>query len=111
MKFDKIEQNLKYSFDSGQIKEPISQSEVPNNAGIAEGSNGSSSAQLESSEAVMLNRDGDDNLTNCVWCGMEFRHEEGVDSEIQQMQSDSVGYMCPTCKAKISGPLSGMGTG
>ncbi|XP_068639049.1 uncharacterized protein [Aristolochia californica] len=38
----------------------------------------------------------------CVWCRVEFKHE-GVNVE---NQSDSVGFMCPTCKAKISGQLT-----
>ncbi|GAB4861228.1 methyl-CpG-binding domain-containing protein [Ancistrocladus abbreviatus] len=35
----------------------------------------------------------------CVWCGNEF-HQDSVDSE---MQAGSIGYLCPTCKARISG--------
>lgn len=52
------------------------------------------------SEEVMLNMTGRDQLTSaCVWCGVQFNHD-ALDSEIQ---SDSVGFMCPTCKLKISG--------
>ncbi|CAN6479893.1 unnamed protein product [Victoria cruziana] len=40
--------------------------------------------------------------TVCVWCRKEFNHE-GIDPETQ---SDSVGFMCPACKAKISGKLN-----
>ncbi|KAF8377322.1 hypothetical protein HHK36_030697 [Tetracentron sinense] len=40
--------------------------------------------------------------TVCVWCRVEFNHE-AFDTETQ---SDSVGFMCPTCKAKISGQLN-----
>lgn len=36
--------------------------------------------------------------TVCVWCGVEFSHEI-VDIE---PQPDSVGFMCPACRAKIS---------
>lgn len=58
-----------------------------------------SSVQFESEE-VMLNMGGRHQLTTvCVWCGVEFNHE-AVDAELQP---DSVGFMCPTCKAKISG--------
>lgn len=32
-----------------------------------------------------------------VWCGTEFNHD-AVNSEIQ---SDSVGFMSPVCKAKV----------
>ncbi|KAF9608274.1 hypothetical protein IFM89_008559 [Coptis chinensis] len=37
----------------------------------------------------------------CVWCRIPFSHEPFN----PEMQSDSVGFMCPTCKAKISGQL------
>ncbi|XP_031492296.1 uncharacterized protein LOC116258934 [Nymphaea colorata] len=40
--------------------------------------------------------------TVCVWCRKEFNHE-GIDPETQP---DSVGFMCPACKAKISGKLN-----
>ncbi|XP_057976496.1 uncharacterized protein LOC131163774 [Malania oleifera] len=60
------------------------------------------SLQFESGE-VMVNMGGRRQLTTvCVWCRLEFNHE-AVDCETQ---SDSVGYMCPTCKAKISGQLN-----
>ncbi|KAF5181850.1 Methyl-cpg-binding domain-containing protein [Thalictrum thalictroides] len=38
----------------------------------------------------------------CVWCRVPFNH----DAINLEMQSDSVGFMCPTCKAKISGQLN-----
>lgn len=41
-------------------------------------------------------------LTVCVWCRTEFKLD-GIDSETP---SDSIGYMCPTCKTKISGHFS-----
>lgn len=40
--------------------------------------------------------------TVCVWCMTVFNHE-ALDSDTQ---SDSVGFMCPSCKAKISGQLN-----
>ncbi|KAF8406024.1 hypothetical protein HHK36_008104 [Tetracentron sinense] len=40
--------------------------------------------------------------TVCVWCRIEFHHEP-VNSEIL---SDSAGFMCPACRAKISGKLN-----
>lgn len=40
--------------------------------------------------------------TICMWCRIPFNHEP-INLE---MQSDSVGFMCPTCKAKISGQLN-----
>ncbi|XP_021753212.1 uncharacterized protein LOC110718639 isoform X2 [Chenopodium quinoa] len=36
--------------------------------------------------------------TVCVWCGVEFSHEI---ADIEP-QPDSVGFMCPSCRAKIS---------
>ncbi|KAK0589203.1 hypothetical protein LWI29_011046 [Acer saccharum] len=106
LKLDEIE-HLKFNFGTGQ--ESLSLQEVPmelaNDAGI-QGSF-SSSVQFESEE-VLLNMTHKHQLcTACVWCGLEFNHE-GVDSEVQ---SDSVGYMCPTCKTKISGQLGDLGSG
>lgn len=61
-----------------------------------------SSSRLES-EAVTLNIGGRRQFTTvCVWCRTEFNHE-AFESE---NQSDSVGFMCPSCKAKISGQLN-----
>ncbi|XP_042492256.1 uncharacterized protein LOC122071869 isoform X2 [Macadamia integrifolia] len=37
--------------------------------------------------------------TVCVWCRMEFNHE----AVYSEMQSHSFGFMCPGCRAKISG--------
>lgn len=105
MRLDEIE-NMKFSFGTGQESGPLP--EVPiqmSNTARMDGSYGSST-QLESE--VLLNSSGRHYFTTlCVWCGMEFSHE-AVDSE---MQPDSVGYMCPTCKAKISGQLGGLGSG
>lgn len=39
--------------------------------------------------------------TICVWCRAEFKLE-AYDTEAH---SDSIGFMCPDCKAKISGHL------
>lgn len=36
--------------------------------------------------------------TVCVWCGVEFSHEI---ADVEP-QPDSVGFMCPACRAKIS---------
>ena len=54
-------------------------------------------------EEVMLSMTGRHQLTTaCVWCRVEFSHG-AVESE---MQSDSVGFMCPSCKSKISGEVN-----
>ena len=37
----------------------------------------------------------------CVWCGREFSHDGSI--AVAELQPDSVGFMCPACKAKISG--------
>lgn len=55
------------------------------------------------SEGVMLNTLETNHLTVCVWCRTEFKLE-GIELEAP---SDSIGYMCPTCKARISGHFSG----
>ncbi|CAK9174036.1 unnamed protein product [Ilex paraguariensis] len=101
LKLDEIEP-FQYSFVNEQ--EPHSLPEVSmdlaNDAGIEEGFN--SSVRFES-EAVMFNMDDRHQVTTlCVWCRTEFNHE-AIDSEAQ---SDSIGFMCPTCKAKISGHLN-----
>ncbi|RWR84075.1 hypothetical protein CKAN_01286100 [Cinnamomum micranthum f. kanehirae] len=45
--------------------------------------------------------------TICVWCRREFDHG-GLNLELQ---SDSVGFMCPACKANISGQLNVLDNG
>lgn len=40
--------------------------------------------------------------TVCVWCRAEFKIE-AFDAETQ---SDTIGYMCPTCKHNISGQFN-----
>ncbi|KAJ6842572.1 uncharacterized protein M6B38_301845 [Iris pallida] len=39
----------------------------------------------------------------CVWCNREFISEDGA----AEQQSGSLGYMCPECKARISGQYRG----
>ncbi|XP_050210255.1 uncharacterized protein LOC126660687 [Mercurialis annua] len=102
LRLEDIEQ-LKFSFGTGQ--EPNSEAEVPlnleNNTEMAEAYG--ALVQFES-EVIGDTADGQQ-LTVCVWCGVEFIHE-AVDTEIQ---SNSVGYMCSTCKARISGQLNAFG--
>lgn len=102
LRLEEIEK-FKFSFDAGQ--EPVSLPEVALNNEVMEGACGNF-AQFETE--VIADMTGGQQLTTlCVWCGVEFRHE-AVDAE---MQSDSVGYMCPSCKAKISGPLNVLDSG
>ncbi|KAM7265409.1 hypothetical protein ACFE04_003092 [Oxalis oulophora] len=92
--------NLQFSL--GNEQESLFLSDAPVCATNVEmGSAFDSSTQFEATEEVMLDvtATGHQHVTECVWCGMKFSHET-VDSE---EQSDSVGYMCPACKSKISG--------
>lgn len=96
--------SLEYDFArvQGSLDVP---SEVANSA-VMEGKY-ATSAQSESQE-VMLDVDDRNQLTTvCVWCGIEFNHG-AVNSEIQP---DSVGFMCPACKAKISGQINALDSG
>ncbi|KAK4340024.1 hypothetical protein RND71_041486 [Anisodus tanguticus] len=52
------------------------------------------------SGGIILNME-DQLSTVCVWCRAEFKLE-AYDTEAH---SDSIGFMCPDCKAKISGHL------
>ncbi|KAI9121276.1 hypothetical protein K1719_008309 [Acacia pycnantha] len=61
-----------------------------------------SSVQVQSQEAGRHQI-----TTSCVWCGVQFDYD-AVDSEIQP---DSVGFMCPACKAKISGQIDVLDSG
>lgn len=101
LRFDEID-NVDYDFarvqDSPSL--PAVSTELANIRVMEE--TYASSVQFESQEG-MLNIGGRDQLTTvCVWCGIEFNHE-AVNSEIQP---DSVGFMCPACKAKISGQIN-----
>lgn len=63
------------------------------------------SAAVVEPEIFMLNSATRSQVTSaCVWCRVEFEHE-AIDSKIQ---SDSIGFMCPTCKDTISGKLDGV---
>ncbi|KAL2342094.1 hypothetical protein Fmac_010034 [Flemingia macrophylla] len=99
---DTVEYDFATVQDSPLPDVPI---EMANNT-VMEGTH-ASSVQLESQE-VMLNIGGRNQLTTvCVWCGIEFNHD-AVNSEIQP---DSVGFMCPACKAKISGQINVLDSG
>lgn len=99
LKLDEIE-HLKFSLGTGQ--EPMSLHEVPLGVGNITEMEAVYDASLQF-ESDVIGDTADRQLTTvCVWCGAEFSHE-ALDTE---MQSDSVGYMCPDCKAKISGQLN-----
>lgn len=99
LKLDEIE-HLKFSLGTGQ--EPMSLHEVPLGVGNITEMEAAYDASLQF-ESDVIGDTADRQLTTvCVWCGAEFSHE-ALDTE---MQSDSVGYMCPDCKAKISGQLN-----
>lgn len=99
LKLDEIE-HLKFSLGTGQ--EPMSLHEVPLGVGNIIEMEAVYDASLQF-ESDVIGDTADRQLTTvCVWCGAEFSHE-ALDTE---MQSDSVGYMCPDCKAKISGQLN-----
>lgn len=36
----------------------------------------------------------------CVWCSREFRHDGSM---AEQQQSDTVGFICPSCKDRFAG--------
>ncbi|KAF5733346.1 hypothetical protein HS088_TW17G00888 [Tripterygium wilfordii] len=102
LRLDEMEQ-IKFSFGAVQesLSPPKAQMEFKNNS-VMGGTYGSS---LQFGAENMLSMACSQQLTTtCMWCGMEFDHQ-AIESEIQ---SNSVGYMCPTCKAKISGQLNFM---
>ncbi|PKA50768.1 Methyl-CpG-binding domain-containing protein 8 [Apostasia shenzhenica] len=41
----------------------------------------------------------------CVWCNAEFSHELEL-GQAEEPQQESLGYICPACKAKFTGPSS-----
>ncbi|XP_048232063.1 uncharacterized protein LOC8276903 isoform X2 [Ricinus communis] len=102
LRLEDIEQ-LKFSF--GTDRESISRPEVPINLENKTEMEGAYGASVQFESGVVVDTAGEGHLTVCVWCGVEFSNE-AVDTE---MQSDSVGYMCPTCKARISGQLNVFG--
>ncbi|KAI9402693.1 hypothetical protein POPTR_001G312900v4 [Populus trichocarpa] len=99
LKLDEIE-HLKFSLGTGQ--EPMSLHEVPLGLGNITEMEAAYDASLQFESDVIVDTADRQLTTVCVWCGAEFSHE-AFDTE---MQSGSVGYMCPDCKAKISGQLN-----
>lgn len=91
-----------FSFGGGQELSslPGGSINLDSNSGL---DNGFDSPVRFGAEEIMLNPLHLNQLTVCVWCRTEFRLE-GIESETL---SDSIGYMCPTCKANISGHFDG----
>nr|GMC89679.1 methyl-cpg-binding domain-containing protein 8 [Ipomoea batatas] len=99
---------FKYDFSEGQGSPSLPGVSVglDNGSGMEETFN--SSLGFGSEEAVLGMANAHQLITVCVWCRSEFILE-AFESETQ---SDSIGYMCPECKAKISGHLdSGLSMG
>ncbi|KAL9244895.1 hypothetical protein vseg_018611 [Gypsophila vaccaria] len=98
MKLDEIEpQMYKYNAMSGDdsIFLPEVSMDLEHDTGFDLEFNASADPESEFPEAIP-NRS---TITmTCVWCGSEFSHEV-VELEPQQ---DSVGFMCPACRTKIS---------
>lgn len=100
LQFDEIEP-LRNSYVNGQqsVSLPEVSMELANHAVIGD------STTVVEPETIMLNIAARCQLTSvCVWCRNEFDHE-AIDFEIM---SDSIGFMCPTCKDAISGKLDGV---
>ncbi|KAG9451482.1 hypothetical protein H6P81_011447 [Aristolochia fimbriata] len=92
----------KFGFEAGQDSSSLPGPTLDLACGTELGQELDSSVQFEW-EADMRKMVEPQQLTTiCVWCRVEFKHE-GINLE---SQSDSVGFMCPTCKAKISGQLT-----
>ncbi|KAL2937306.1 Methyl-CpG-binding domain-containing protein 8 [Bienertia sinuspersici] len=98
MKLDVIEPQM-YKYNSMNQEDSISLYEVSmdleSNIGLGLELDNSVKSQPEFPQEM----DGKCLTTTvCVWCGVEFSHEI---VEVEP-QPDSVGFMCPACRAKIS---------
>ncbi|XP_060167878.1 uncharacterized protein LOC132598799 [Lycium barbarum] len=96
-RLDEIE-HFEYSFDVGHQSPslPVASIGLSNDARMEEAF---ASVGFDSG-GIILNME-DQLSTICVWCRAEFKLE-AYDTEAH---SDSIGFMCPDCKAKISGHL------
>ncbi|XP_073037457.1 uncharacterized protein [Primulina eburnea] len=102
LRFDDLEP-FKYGFMNGEELRSLSGSSMNlgNMAGIVDGFN--SSVTFGSEDVTFNALDVNQLTTVCVWCRAEFK----LDSVESEAPSESIGYMCPTCKDKISGHLDG----
>lgn len=99
LRLDEIE-HFEYNFDVGHVSPSL----PPTSIGLG------NDARMEEAFAsvgfdsggIILNMEGLNQLsTICVWCTAEFK----LEAYDREAHSDSIGYMCPDCKAKISGHL------
>ncbi|KAJ6315052.1 hypothetical protein OIU78_018522 [Salix suchowensis] len=95
LKLDEIE-HLKFSLVTGQ--EPMTLHEVPLGVGNIAEMEAAYDSSLQFESDVIVDTADRQQLTMCVWCGIGSSAMRLFDTEVQ---SDSVGYMCPDCKAKI----------
>ncbi|KAI3439272.1 uncharacterized protein J3R85_005002 [Psidium guajava] len=104
MRYDE-EETMEYDFVTAEDPLTDVPVDMPNNADIEQQY---VSPVRFGPEEVMLDVVPRHQLTTaCMWCGVEFKHD-AVDSELP---SESVGFICPTCKAKISGPFNLLDSG
>ncbi|XP_049414582.1 uncharacterized protein LOC125877281 [Solanum stenotomum] len=99
LRLDEIE-HFEYSFDGGHESSslPATSIGLGNDARMEE----AFASVGFGSGGIILNMEELNQLsTVCVWCRVEFKLE-AYDTEAH---SDSIGFMCPDCKAKISGHL------
>ncbi|XP_074275601.1 uncharacterized protein LOC141599478 isoform X2 [Silene latifolia] len=98
MKLDEIEPQM-YKYNAMNDEDSIFLPEVSmgleNDTGFDLGFDVSAASQSEFPEPIASRTT---TMMTCVWCGSEFSHE------VIEMdpQPDSVGFMCPDCRSKIS---------
>ncbi|KZV17768.1 hypothetical protein F511_01577 [Dorcoceras hygrometricum] len=101
LRFDDLEP-FKYGFMNGEELQSLSGSSM--NIGNIAGIVGFNPSVTFGTEDITFNAiDANQLTTVCVWCRAEFK----LDSVESEGPSESIGYMCPTCKDKISGHLGG----
>ncbi|KAK4750031.1 hypothetical protein SAY87_027480 [Trapa incisa] len=108
IRYDEIETPLEFQFVMMEEKaQPMPEEHLDLRTNLSIEERYDLSAALVSEERTLnLMKTVHQLTSSCVWCGVEFNHE-ATDSNIQ---SDSVGFMCPNCKVKISGQLNAFGS-
>ncbi|KAJ8572515.1 hypothetical protein K7X08_009026 [Anisodus acutangulus] len=99
LRLDEIE-NFEYSFDVGHESPSLPAASIGlcNDASMEDAF---ASVGFDSGGIILNMGELHQLSTICVWCRAEFKLE-AYDTEAH---SDSIGFMCPDCKAKISGHL------